>query len=539
MSTSSRETTAPSTGESPKDPQGIVDCLSAHTLVEVGEWHEAVDFCNSVIRQPCKTLDGLQTQAYLTVLVAVIDKDVDKTAQLKKARKLWLRVKGKPGHNRASPSELGEVSRRRTQMKWEDVMETLDDTEAYFKDQINAAKLPLEEKIAALEEDIKLAKSPLEDQIIAATLHLEDRIAVLEEELMDAKSPLENKIAAFETTLENEVKAAKLPLENKIASLEDQLKAAGSPLESKLAALEEGFEKELEAAKLPLENKIESLENKLKAADAPLESRLAALETAFENELEDAKAPLENIIAGLKNELKASKSTLAEKITALEAELKAAKTPLKNKTSVLEKDLLAARSEVTELEDQLKSKQDSIDFLAAEVAIHRSKPASEYSGTTQGGRASRNWSAAWPFSLCMGSQSNEDSFDESTMTDKSRVAALGQKHSKSMILDTKGLARYSTSGELMSDGNNEKTSDSSNLASDDARLSDLDKLMMNGPILVRPGRPLAYVDDSGQIIEVALEITDLPPMMFPHPAMSSLSPDSAQAGKPRHRSTRF
>jgi len=36
---------------------------------------------------------------------------------------------------------------------------------------------------------------------------------------------------------------------------------------------------------------------------------------------------------------------------------------------------------------------------------------------------------------------------------------------------------------------------------------------MNGPILVRPGRPLAYVDDTGKIVEVDVDIKDLPPMM--------------------------
>jgi len=38
-------------------------------------------------------------------------------------------------------------------------------------------------------------------------------------------------------------------------------------------------------------------------------------------------------------------------------------------------------------------------------------------------------------------------------------------------------------------------------------------LMKNGPILARPGRPLAYVDDTGNIVEVDVQSSDLPPMV--------------------------
>lgn len=421
----------------------------AHTLIEVGEWDEATEFCNSVLRQPCKTIDGIQTQAYLTVLVAAIDKDVDKDAQLKKARKLWLRLKGWPVNSRATSGELQEISKKSTQMKWNEVMGELDETEAYFDDKIKAAKLPLEEKIEALEKELKTAK---------------------------------------------------LPLESKIATLEDELKAAKSPLKSKIADLEN----ELKAAKL-------------------LEPRNDAALIQVNRALKADKLQLENRIAVLESQLKSSTSS-SEKLVKLE-----------NEMAVLEQDLVGAKGHVAELDEQLKNKQDTVDFLAAEVAILRSKPTSAYAGTMEDEKpAAPPKSATWPFSMCMGSPSDEDDFEK---PEKPRPT-LAQQHSTSMILDTRGLVPYSTSGQLMSmsETANEEESSPSNITNG-SRLSDMEKLMMNGPILVRPGRPLAYVDDAGQIVEVALDIGDLSSTFFSHPAMASLSPN--HAGNPRHNSSRF
>lgn len=87
-----------------------------------------------------------------------------------------------------------------------------------------------------------------------------------------------------------------------------------------------------------------------------------------------------------------------------------------------------------------------------------------------------------------------------------------------MIFDNNKL-RYSTSTyqTMTTEQNCSPTSSQSNgqVSSPSQRqpLDPLTTLMMNGPILVRPGRPLAYVDDNGNIVEVDVDIKDLPPMM--------------------------
>lgn len=109
----------------------------------------------------------------------------------------------------------------------------------------------------------------------------------------------------------------------------------------------------------------------------------------------------------------------------------------------------------------------------------------------------------WPLSLCLSTHPDRDDFD--TTIEDNRYAHTQRP---SMIIDNN---RYSTAAQVMS--NKQKAQGSASDTSAQAAISDLDRLMMNGPILVRPGKPLAYVDDNGKIVEVDCDINDLPPMM--------------------------
>lgn len=102
----------------------------------MGERHEAIDFCKSVLRQPSKTLTGLQTQAYLTILVGCIDDKADLEGQIKKAKKLWYRIKSKHDNAYGVSGETREISKNNTDKKWKGVMDSLDDTEVHFKEEI-------------------------------------------------------------------------------------------------------------------------------------------------------------------------------------------------------------------------------------------------------------------------------------------------------------------------------------------------------------------------------------------------------------------
>lgn len=313
-----------------------------HTLIEVGELQEAIDFCKSVLRQPAKTLTGLQTQAYLTVLIACIDESVDHEVQIKKARALWHRIKAKNDNSHGVSREAREISKRNTEMQWKGVMDSMDDTEEYFKQQINVS----------------------------------------------------DNCLVFTNTKETD---------------------------------------SLQAAKLPLENKV----------------------------------------------------------------------------TVLENELVVSQGRITLLQDQSHIKQEKIDILQAEVALLKNKPSSEYTQSSVIKQAAPpRYNVPWPLSLCLSTGPDPDDFDTTYVN-------YGHTHRPSMILDNN--FRYSTSAQRMT---NNQAAPAAEGASDDcapppteAPLSDIEKLMMNGPILVRPGRPLAYVNDIGHIIEVDCSISDLPPMM--------------------------
>lgn len=196
--------------------------------------------------------------------------------------------------------------------------------------------------------------------------------------------------------------------------------------------------------------------------------------------------------------------------------------PLENQITVLEHDILVLQGKVTLLQDQSKAKQDTIDILQAEIALLKSKPSSEYtqSSFTKQQMAPPKSYIPWPLSLCFSAPPPSDEYDfDPTLEDNSEVHAQGPYDHRpfsqrpSMILDGKDFLRYSTSAQVMSTQKDSLAPPSTSDAPAPPPLSDLERLMMNGPILVRPGRPLAYVDDNGQIVEVECDIEDLPPMM--------------------------
>lgn len=311
-----------------------------HTLIEVGELQEAVDFCKSILRQPTKSLTGLQTQAYLTILVACIDQNVDQEVQIKKARALWHRVKTKNDNAYGVSSEDREILKKNTEKQGKGVIDSLvDDTEEYFKEQINVSH---------------------------------------------------NRLVFTNTEDTNTLQAVKLPLENKI--------------------------------------------------------------------------------------------------------------------TVLENDLVVSQGRITFLQDQSNIKQEKIDILQAEVALLKSKPSSEYTQSPVIKRAAApKCNVPWPLSLCLSTDPDPAEFDTTFVN-------YAHTHRPSMILDNN--FRYSTSAQIMTNNQEAPTPEvASSGPPAEAPRSDIEKLMMNGPILVRPGRPLAYVNDDGHIIEVDCSINDLPPMM--------------------------
>jgi len=109
----------------------------------LGEIGEAIEYCNSILRQPAKSLTDLTTRAYLTVLIACIDEKSDNGTQLKKARKLWQRIKKEHDNARSISSEAREISKKDTDMTWQGIMDSLDETEEYFKEQIDVSYICL------------------------------------------------------------------------------------------------------------------------------------------------------------------------------------------------------------------------------------------------------------------------------------------------------------------------------------------------------------------------------------------------------------
>lgn len=206
------------------------------------------------------------------------------------------------------------------------------------------------------------------------------------------------------------------------------------------------------------------------------------------------------------------------------------KSSLEEKVAVLEHELLLSQSRAKLLEDQTTVKQDTIDTLVTEVALLKRQSASGYSDTSifkqpEAHPGSSKYTYPWPLSLCLGSSLDSDESADAVVDEDHNLNRKNRRlvATQSMLLDTK---MYSTKHEQMSvahgvrPSTGSSASDTLNSAPDDiaaspagSNVSDMERLMKNGPILVRPGKPLAYVDDTGNIVEVDVDVNDLPPMM--------------------------
>lgn len=75
----------------------------------------------------------------MTILVGYIDEKLDKDVQMKKARKIWYRIKGEHDNAYGIPGSVREVSKKNTDMKWKGVMDSLDETELHYMEEIKVS----------------------------------------------------------------------------------------------------------------------------------------------------------------------------------------------------------------------------------------------------------------------------------------------------------------------------------------------------------------------------------------------------------------